>query len=71
MSLAALVSVPKLPPETLAWLASPDSSAAIDAGADVPGLDGFNGLAFISVFTNTTLGIAAVSFLHDLSLIHI
>jgi hypothetical protein len=64
-SLAALVAVPKLPAETLAWLAAADSATSATAGA-IPGLDSsFNAIPFLSVFIDTALGVAAVSIAHE------
>lgn len=66
-SLAALVSVPKLPPETLAWLAAAEQAGNDAASTPIPGLDAsWNALPFASVFADTFIGIAAVNAIHEI-----
>jgi hypothetical protein len=66
LSLAALVAVPKMPLETLSWLASPDTAKTVDTGADLPGLANFDLLPFASAVSDTFLGIVGVTGLHEL-----
>ena len=66
-SVAALVSVPKLPPETLAWLAAAEQAGGDAAGNPIPGLDAsWNALPFLSVFADTFLGVASINTVHEL-----
>lgn len=66
-SLAALVSVPKLPPETLAWLAAAEAAGTDAASTPIPGLDPtWNAIPFLSVFVDTFVGVASVNAVHEL-----
>lgn len=61
------MSVPKLPPETLAWLAAAEQAGGDAAGSPIPGLDAsWNALPFLSVFADTFLGVASVNAVHEL-----
>ena len=63
-SLAALVAVPKLPPETLAYLASGYRPVE---GATIPGIDsGFDPVPFARVFSEMFLGVAGVNIAHEI-----
>lgn len=63
-SLAALVAVPKLPAETLAYLASGDRPVE---GATIPGIDtSFDPLPFARVFTEMFFGVAGVNIAHEI-----
>ena len=65
MSLAVLAALPKLPVETLSWLAS--SEAAEFTGA-VPGIDpAFDPVPFVSVVATMVLSISGVNVAHELS----
>lgn len=63
-SLAALVAVPKLPPDTLAYLASGDRPVE---GASIPGIDpSFDPLPFARVFTEMFFGVTGVNVAHEI-----
>lgn len=63
-SLSALIAVPKLPTETLAYLASGDRPVE---GVAIPGIDsGFDPMPFARVFTETFLGVSAVNIAHEI-----
>jgi hypothetical protein len=65
-SLAALVSVPKLPPETLAWLAAAETAGGEAANTPIPGLDEtWNAIPFASVFADTWVALVLLNVVHE------
>ena len=67
MSLAALVAAPKLPSETLAWLASADQGLPSGGSSEIPGLQNGEALMpFAAAFANMFGGVAASTAAHDL-----
>jgi hypothetical protein len=65
LGLAGLVSSAKLPPETLTWLASPESTQSDAALREIPGLANWDPVPFAAAFTAMFAGICGVSGAHD------
>ena len=65
VSLGVLAGLPKLPAETLTWLASSDGT---DFQGLVPGMDGaYDPIPFVSVVVTMFLSITGVNFTHELA----
>ena len=65
VSLGVLAGLPKLPAETLTWLASSDGT---DFQGLVPGMDGaYDPIPFVSVVVTMFLSITGVNFTHEIA----